>query len=339
MRQLVLPEWATSVGSPESHRTTIIVPTRNRLPLLREAIDSVRSQSSVDWELVVVDDCSNDGTAEWLGRIEDPRVRSLRLSERLERTVARNRGLAAARGEFVVFLDDDDRLTPDALAALTGALARRPDAVAAVGAAIRFGPEEQKERAPHPRRASVRSIWREVLAGWDSGSGQAAFRVRPLREAGGWNERLTYWELGDLWFRVARLGPVVFLPDVVLEIRLHLGRSRPAATATDDRAGLVAALPEQDRREGARILRAREFVLAADDARFRGDHRRALSAYVRAVATSPLLVRSPLTRSDLIGNVAHVLPRALLGARGRAGARRLRRGARGRKASNERDVR
>ena len=306
--------------------------------MLREAIDSVTSQSFGDWELVVVDDASDDGTAEWVGRLDDPRLRAIRLPAHLERGVARNRGLQAARGEFVLFLDDDDRLAPGALDALSRALERRPETVAAVGAAVRFGPEEQTERVPHPRRSSVRSVWREVLAGWDSGSGQVAFRARALREAGGWNERLTYWELGDLWFRVARLGPVVFLPDVVLEIRLHQGRSRPAPTATDARARLVAALPEHDRGEGARMLRARQFVLTADDARFRGDHRRALSAYVRAVSTAPLLVRSPLTRSDLLGNAAHVLPRALAGARVRAGVRRLRRVVHDSTAAEEREV-
>jgi glycosyltransferase involved in cell wall biosynthesis len=300
--------------------------------LLREAIDSVASQSFADWEVVVVDDGSEDGTADWLGRIDDPRIRSLHLPDRLERTVARNRGLAAARGECVLFLDDDDRVAPGALRALSGALERRPEAVAAVGAAVRFGPDGQRERVAHPRRSSVRTIWREVLAGWDSGSGQAAFRTRPLRDAGGWNEELTYWELGDLWFRVALSGPVVVLPEVVLEIRLHAGQSRPNPAAMDSRIEFIAPLPEHDRPEAKRILRARELVLAGDEARFRGEHGRALSGYLRAAATAPLLVRSPLTRADLLGNVAHVAPRALLGRRGRASLRRLHQFARGRRA-------
>jgi glycosyltransferase involved in cell wall biosynthesis len=341
MAMLVLPEWACRVTksqdrlhhvtkSQEQPCVTIVVPTRNRLPLLREAVDSVRSQSFGDWELVVVDDASEDGTTEWVGRLDEPRLRTIQLPEQLERTVARNRGLEAARGEFVLFLDDDDRLAPGALDALSTALACRPEAVAAVGAAVRFDPDGQRERVPHPRRRSVRSVWREVLAGWDSGSGQAVFRARALREAGGWNEQLTHWELGDLWFRVSLVGPVVFLPEIVLEIRLHAGQSRPNPAAMDSRAGFIAALPEPDRSEAKRILRARELVLAGDEARFRGDYGPALSGYLRAAATAPLVVRSPLIRTDLLGNVAHVAPRALLGRRGRASLRRLRQFARGR---------
>lgn len=303
---------------------TVVVPTRNRLPLLREAVGSMTSQTLEDWELVVVDDASDDGTAEWLEGLADPRMQWRRLPGRSERTVARNRGLELARGEIVLFLDDDDRLRPGALDALRTALDQHPEAVAAVGAAVRLGPDGVRS-VPHPGRRSVRTVWREVLAGWDSGSAQAAFRTSVVRDAGGWNERLTYWELGDLWLRIALRGPVAFLPDLVLEIRIHPGRSRPNVDTRDSRAGLVAMLPDRDRAEGARIVHARELVLAADEARLRGDHRRALSGYLRGVATAPLLVRSPLTRTDLLGNIAREVPRALLGRRGRAGLKRLRR--------------
>src|SRR5204862_2452621 len=96
-----------------------------------------------------------------------------------------------------------------------------------------------RERAPHPRIAFTRTIWPDVLAGWDSGSGQALFRADRVRDAGGWNEALSYWELGDLWFRVARLGPVVLLPTTVLELRLHRGQTPPTPVARDPRPDLT----------------------------------------------------------------------------------------------------
>jgi glycosyltransferase involved in cell wall biosynthesis len=326
---------AQPVGRVTPTRTpeiTVVIPTRNRLSLLREAIESVERQSFAHWEVVVVDDASDDGTAAWLGEIDDSRVRSLRLAVRSERTVARNRGLAEARSRLIVFLDDDDRLAPGALGVLNDALWRRPQAVAAVGAAVRFDLEGRRERASHPRRESMRTVWREVLAGWDSGAGQAAVRTDALRRAGGWNEKLVYWELGELWFRIARLGPIVFLPQTVLEIRLHPNQNPPGPLSMDPRAEFVQGLPEPDRREGKRILRARELVLAGDDARFGGDYRRALVHYLQGIATAPLLLRSPLTRTDLVGNVGHVAPRAVIGRRGRARLRRLRRLKRSRSA-------
>ena len=309
--------------SSRAPRVTVVVPTRNRLHLLREAVASVQSQTLADWELLVVDDASEDGTLAWLDGLTDSRIRPLALERHSERTVARNRGLAAARGAEIVFLDDDDRLFPDALALLSGALARHPDTIAAVGAAIRFAPDGGRERARHPRRPFVRRVWRDVLGGWDSGSGQALFHVEPLRRVGGWNEELTYWELGDLWMRVATAGAVAFVPAPVLELRLHQGQT-PPPPADDRRERFLDHLDRGDRLEGQRIVRARADVIAGDSARLRAEYATALACYLRAVRAAPVLARSPLTRPDLLGNIATVAARALLGRHGRAAARSVR---------------
>lgn len=88
-------------------RTSVIMPVRNGLPFIAEALDSALQQLSPDDEIIVVDDASTDGTRSALGRIADPRVRTL---DGLGRGVAsaRNIGLAAATGEFIAFLDHDD---------------------------------------------------------------------------------------------------------------------------------------------------------------------------------------------------------------------------------------
>jgi glycosyltransferase involved in cell wall biosynthesis len=304
-------------------RVTVVIPTRNRLRLLREAIESVERQSLSEWELVVVDDASEDDTPTWLEGQRNPRIRRVRLDEHSERSAARNRGLREARGETVLFLDDDDRLRAGALERLNRVLRRRPEAVAAVGAAVRFDASGQRKRATHPRIGFTRTIWPEVLAGWDSGSGQALFRTDCVREAGGWKDELSYWELGEMWFRVARLGPVAFLPTTVLELRRHLGQSPPDPRAKDPRPDLVGMLSASEREQATRIVHARRLVHDGDGARFRGQHRRALGCYLRAVRTAPLLIRSPLTRRDLVGNMATETARLVVGRHGRRAARRF----------------
>jgi hypothetical protein len=313
-------------------RVTVVIPTRNRRRLLAEALESVERQSFPDWEIVVVDDASDDETWRWLERRRNARLRPVRLDRRSERSVARNRGLREARGEYVLFLDDDDRLLSRALELLHRPLRRRPDAVAAVGANVRFEPNGRRERATHPRIGFTRMIWPDVLAGWDSGSGQALFRAERVREAGGWNEDLSYWELGDLWFRVSRLGPVAFVPATVLELRLHPGQTPPNPPTGDPRPDLVNLLPARDRERGARLTDARRLVHEGDDARFANQHARALGCYLRAVGTAPLLIRSPLTRHDLAGNMAREVARLcaerLQSARASVGGKLRRRGAR-----------
>ena len=69
---------------------TVVIPTRNRCDLLKETIASVFTQTYTQWELIVVDDASEDGTATWLSSLTDDRVQVIRFDQRSERTRARN---------------------------------------------------------------------------------------------------------------------------------------------------------------------------------------------------------------------------------------------------------
>ena len=94
----------------------MVIPCYNQARFLGEAIQSVLCQGYTDLEIIVVDDGSGDGTEEVASGYarEDPRVRLIRQENR-GLAAARNRGLAEAGGEFVVFLDSDDRLVLGAL--------------------------------------------------------------------------------------------------------------------------------------------------------------------------------------------------------------------------------
>jgi glycosyltransferase involved in cell wall biosynthesis len=97
----------------------VITPTKNRLKLLCETMDSVQRQSFNAWEHFVVDDGSDDGTAEEVARraATDPRIHYIRRTgEKSGANVCRNIGVKESRAEFIVFLDSDDLLAPDCLA-------------------------------------------------------------------------------------------------------------------------------------------------------------------------------------------------------------------------------
>src|SRR5690349_20493006 len=97
---------------------SLVTPTKNRLQLLRAAMASVAAQTFTDWEHVIVDDGSDDGTGEAISALaaSDPRIRYLpRTVQARGANVCRNIGIRESRGEFVIMLDSDDLLRPDCL--------------------------------------------------------------------------------------------------------------------------------------------------------------------------------------------------------------------------------
>jgi glycosyltransferase involved in cell wall biosynthesis len=109
-------------------KVSIITPTYNRAGLLPQAVRSVLAQQLDDFELVVVDDGSDDGTGEVVREFRDPRIVHVGREHSGNLSVLRNVGFDRARGELIAFLDSDDVWHEDKLRAQVEALDRHPDA-------------------------------------------------------------------------------------------------------------------------------------------------------------------------------------------------------------------
>src|SRR3954454_23419237 len=123
---------------PERQRVSVIVPAHDAEATLGETLASLRAQALADLEAVVVDDASADGTRALAAAAaaEDARLRLLALPGNLRAAAARHAGtpaLGEARGRWVLFLDADDWLDPDHLAALVAAAEADPGADGAFG--------------------------------------------------------------------------------------------------------------------------------------------------------------------------------------------------------------
>jgi teichuronic acid biosynthesis glycosyltransferase TuaG len=105
---------------------SVIMPAHNAERFIAAAVDSVLAQTLRDWELIVVDDGSTDGTRDVLARYTDPRITVVSRARRGGAAAARNAALAVARGEFVANLDADDRWLPAKLQRQVEAAAREP---------------------------------------------------------------------------------------------------------------------------------------------------------------------------------------------------------------------
>lgn len=101
---------------------SVVLPTYERAGVVGGAIDSVLAQTHRDLELIVVDGGIDDGTSAVVTGYDDARVQYLRQSARNGVSAARNRGVEAADGEFVAFIDSDDRWRPEKLERQVAAL-------------------------------------------------------------------------------------------------------------------------------------------------------------------------------------------------------------------------
>lgn len=268
---------------------SVIISTFNRRTMLEEAVESVRSQTLPDWELLIVDDASADDTWAWLSSLRDARIRVYRQETNQERSAARNRALAEARGDLVMFLDDDDRLLPDGLRLLHDAMRARPAAIAAAGGKINFAPGAFALRMPHTPVTVFREIWPELVARWSAVPGQCLFRADVIRRVGGFRLDVNVVEDRQLWMDIARLGPVVVIPDYVMEYRQHTGQWKPRNVVEIRELVMQRFFDTLPDRELARAKKYRRSgVMIAL-------HGNAVMPYVRALLSTPSLFLSPLT--------------------------------------------
>ena len=104
---------------------SVITSTYNRSKSLLKAIKSVQKQTFEDWELIIVDDFSQDDTEQVVKSIKDDRIKYIRLGKNVGNdTCPKNKGILASKGEYIAFLDDDNTWRPDHLQALFNIIER-----------------------------------------------------------------------------------------------------------------------------------------------------------------------------------------------------------------------
>lgn len=111
---------------------SVIIPVYNRADLITETIESVLKQSFTDFEIVLVDDGSTDGSYEVIQQhaTKDPRLRAYRFDENKGRCAARNKGLDLAQGEWICYLDSDDQYYPNHLQTIADLIGEYPEQLA-----------------------------------------------------------------------------------------------------------------------------------------------------------------------------------------------------------------
>ncbi|HZA57817.1 MAG TPA: glycosyltransferase [Solirubrobacterales bacterium] len=160
--------WLERARPASQRLVSVITPTRNRADALERCIGSVLAQAHTRFELLVIDDGSEDATPDVLARYSDPRVRSVRI-DHAGVCGARNRGLERARGSVITYLDDDNLMDPLWLMAVANAFDRHPEISVLYGARLidNWHPKTEHPDPPQTDRGQDRPgpALRRLLAG------------------------------------------------------------------------------------------------------------------------------------------------------------------------------
>ena len=126
-------------------KVSVILPVHNRADVLPRAIQSVLGQELRDFELIVIDDGSSDGSAQVAESFGDERIRLIRLERNRGGNVARNEGIRAAKAPLIAFLDSDDRYLPAKLGWTVAEFERRPKLELLVDSFVKVQPHGSRK--------------------------------------------------------------------------------------------------------------------------------------------------------------------------------------------------
>ena len=213
------------INAPSAPRVSVVMPVYNSEAYLTDSIGSILRQTYLEWELICVDDGSSDGSLGILRRYEsaDPRVRVItRPNSGVAR--ARNDGMAVAHGRYIAAMDSDDISLPERLHRQVGYMESHPACVG-LGAAVRIvGPDllPIKDELP-PLDHDTIDFQSLTRSGFGIRQPVAMFRANAIRSIGGYRNEFTAYEDVDLYLRLAEIGRLANLPDVLLLYRQRLG--------------------------------------------------------------------------------------------------------------------
>jgi glycosyltransferase involved in cell wall biosynthesis len=241
-------------GRETTPRVSGHMPVYNSERYLDEAVGSIRAQTFEDWELIVIDDGSTDGSLAVLERHADadPRVRLFSRDNR-GIGVTRNECLGLARGEFFAAMDSDDISYPERLARQVEYLDSHPACVA-VGSRVRLIDPDGAEIRDWSEYVTHEEIDRAHLAGHGGAMTHPAsmFRRQTLVDLGGYRSELDPAEDFDLFLRLGEVGKLHNLPEVHFSYRQH-PQSAGHANRERQRAGTRRAIREAHERRGLPI--------------------------------------------------------------------------------------
>lgn len=188
-------------------KITIYIPTKNRVALLKKAVKSVLEQTYENWELIVVNDASTDGTKEYLDTLaaSNHKIKAIHHRESHGACVSRNDAIFSASGEYITGLDDDDEFTNDRLEKFISNwdFDERIIALCAYKNLVIDG-----KKIPAANTKAI-YITREDLLYKNTVGNQIFIKTEKLRQIGGFDEDFKMWQDYSCWYKLLSAGGII----------------------------------------------------------------------------------------------------------------------------------
>lgn len=198
---------------------TVYIPTFNRMSLLKRALESVRNQTYSNLEIIVVDDCSSDGTVEYMRNqiLLDSRIKFFEKKINGGACESRNIAINHAQGEFITGLDDDDYFEEKRIEIFLDYWKIKKENTIAL--ASKYLTAKNKKH-----KNKKRLIMKKDLLYGNFLGNQIFIRTQNLKELNGFDIEFKMWQDLDMWYRVASLGNFEVIPHATYYFdTTHLG--------------------------------------------------------------------------------------------------------------------
>jgi glycosyltransferase involved in cell wall biosynthesis len=192
-------------------KVSVVIPTHNRADVVGDAIQSVIFQTFEDWELIVVDDASEDNTEEVIGSFKDQRIRYVRHEANRGGAAARNTGVRESSGDYIAFLDSDDRWMKKKLEGQVAVFRNNDEETGLVYTGLTREGEKTGQKCPKHEGWISEKLFLNNPVGSCS---VAVVKKNVISEVGGFDEELPSSQDKDLWLRISHRYKIRFLSGI-----------------------------------------------------------------------------------------------------------------------------
>lgn len=218
---------------------TVYIPTFNRVDLLKRAVESVRQQTYQNLEIIIVDDCSNDGTHGYLEEVtkQDSRIRYFIKEKNSGACVSRNIAIENAKGKYITGLDDDDYFLKDRIKIFVKKILDNPNAAFFTRSSIKIS----ENRIVNPINLNIfkflgvkseKKILKQNFIG-----NQIFIKTDILKKSGGFDKNLKAWQDLECWFNLLKTQKIKI--NFVNNLSQVIDISHPHERITTKKAGNV----------------------------------------------------------------------------------------------------